>query len=114
MQTLRTRFHDERGMTLVEVMAAMVILLIGVLGTLTLVQGSLSSTSRTTAREQATNLARDLVERSRQADYANITYDARARRRCAVDAAGLRQRHGAVGTDRLDSSRSRAATSTTP
>ena len=40
-------------MTLVEVMAAMVILIVGVLGTLALVQGSLSSTSRTTAREQA-------------------------------------------------------------
>ncbi len=71
---LRTRTLDERGMTLVEVMAAMVILLVGVLGTLTLVQGSMSSTSRTTAREQATNLARDLVERSRQADYKDITY----------------------------------------
>ena len=61
-------------MTLVEVMIAMVILLIGVLGTLTLVQGSMSSTSATTAREQATNLARDLIERSRQADYADMTY----------------------------------------
>jgi len=71
---LRICLHDERGMTLVEVMAAMVILVIGVLGTLTLVQGSLSSTSATTAREQATNLARDLVERSRQADYDDITY----------------------------------------
>ena len=61
-------------MTIIEVMAAMVILIIGVLGTLVLVQGSLSSTSRTTAREQATSLARDLVERSRQVDYANMTY----------------------------------------
>ena len=71
---LRTRIADERGMTLIEVMAAMVILLVGVLGTLTLVQGGLSSTSATTSREQATNLARDLVERSRQADYKDITY----------------------------------------
>lgn len=71
---LRTRIADERGMTLVEVMAAMVVLVIGVMGTLTLVQGSLSSTSATTAREQATNLARDLVERSRQAPYGDITY----------------------------------------
>lgn len=71
---LRTRIADERGMTIVEVMAAMVVLVIGVMGTLTLVQGSLSSTSATTAREQATNLARDLVERSRQAAYADITY----------------------------------------
>lgn len=61
-------------MTIVEVMAAMVILIIGVLGTLVLVEGSLSSTSRTTAREQATSLARDLVERSRQVDYSTLTY----------------------------------------
>ncbi len=61
-------------MTIVEVMAAMVILIIGVLGTLVLVEGSMSSTTRTTAREQATNLARDLVERSRQAEYKTVTY----------------------------------------
>ena len=60
-------------MTMVEVMTAMVILIIGVLGTLVLVEGSMSSTSRTTAREQGTNLARDLVERSRQADYDDVS-----------------------------------------
>ncbi|MEJ7787073.1 MAG: prepilin-type N-terminal cleavage/methylation domain-containing protein [Solirubrobacteraceae bacterium] len=69
------RLRDERGNTLVEVMAAMVILIIGVLGTLTMVQGGLASTDRTSSREQATNLVRDLVERSRQAAYADITYD---------------------------------------
>jgi type II secretory pathway pseudopilin PulG len=69
------RFRDEGGMTMVEVMAAMVILIIGVLGTLILVEGSMSSTSRTTAREQATNLARDMVERSRQATYKDMTMD---------------------------------------
>ena len=64
----------------------MVVLLVGVLGTLTMIEGSLASTSRTTAREQATNLARDLVERSRQADYADDHGRERrlraARRRC--------------------------------
>ena len=70
---LRTRIADERGFTIVEVMVAMVVLLIGVLGTIVLVEGSMSSTSRTTAREQGTNLARDLVERSRQAAYTSIT-----------------------------------------
>jgi type IV pilus modification protein PilV len=62
----------EDGVTIIEVMVAMVVLIIGVLGTLILVQGGLSSTSRTTAREQGTNIARDLVERTRQADYANV------------------------------------------
>ena len=72
---VRTRIADERGFTIVEVMVAMVVLLIGVLGTIVLVEGSISSTSRTTAREQGTNLARDLVERSRQAAYTSITVD---------------------------------------
>ncbi|HEV2774543.1 MAG TPA: prepilin-type N-terminal cleavage/methylation domain-containing protein [Solirubrobacteraceae bacterium] len=72
---LRTRIADDGGFTIVEVMVAMVILLIGVLGTVVLVEGSMSSTSRTTAREQGTNLARDLVERSRQATYTSITAD---------------------------------------
>lgn len=70
---MRTRIADESGITMIEVMVAMVVLLVGVLGTLILIQGSLSSTSRTTAREQATNLARDLVERTRQAAYSDVT-----------------------------------------
>ena len=67
------RYAGEDGLTIVEVMVAMVVLLVGVLGTLTLIDGSLASTSRTTAREQGTNLARDLVERSRQAGYKDMT-----------------------------------------
>ncbi|MDP2710536.1 MAG: hypothetical protein Q8O56_04900 [Solirubrobacteraceae bacterium] len=51
----------------------MLILIVGVLGTLTLIEGSMASTSATTAREQGTNLARDLVERSRQAAYEDMT-----------------------------------------
>ena len=64
---------DERGITVIEVMVAIVVLLVGVLGTLVMLQGGARSTSRTTAREQATNLARDVLERSRQTDYANVT-----------------------------------------
>jgi len=63
----------EDGLTIVEVLLAMVILLVGVLGMLSLVQTGFLSTSRTTAREQGTNIARDLVERSRQAQYTNMT-----------------------------------------
>jgi type IV pilus assembly protein PilV len=63
----------EDGFTIIEVMVAMFILLVGVLGTLTLIQGSLSSTARTNAREQGTNLARDLVERTRQAAYTDVS-----------------------------------------
>lgn len=58
---------------MVEILVAMVLLVIGVLSMLVMVEGGLKSTSRTTAREQATNLARDLVERARQVPYATTT-----------------------------------------
>ncbi len=69
----RRRSAGEDGFTIIEVMIAMVILIIGVLGTVVLLEGSMSSTARTTAREQGTNLARDLVERSRQFAYSSLT-----------------------------------------
>ncbi len=58
---------------MVEVMVAIVLLVIGAIAMLVMVEGGLSSTSRTTAREQATNVARDLVERARQVPYASTT-----------------------------------------
>ncbi|HEV7804506.1 MAG TPA: hypothetical protein VGO80_01690 [Solirubrobacteraceae bacterium] len=63
----------EDGYTIIEVIVAMVMLVVGVLGMLVMIQGSLASTSRTTAREQATNLAREIVERSREIPYAQTT-----------------------------------------
>jgi len=63
----------QAGFTVIEVMIAMFVLLVGVLGTFTMIDGGLASTSRTTARDQGTNLARDLVERSRQASYSTMT-----------------------------------------
>lgn len=70
---VRPDASGEDGFTIIEVMVAMLILLIGVLGTFTLMEGSLSSTARTSAREQGTNLASDLVERSHQVAYDNMT-----------------------------------------
>jgi type IV pilus modification protein PilV len=66
----------EAGFTIVEVMVAVTMLAIGVLAMLVMIQGSLSSTRRTVAREQATNLARELVERSREIPYATTTTSA--------------------------------------
>jgi hypothetical protein len=54
----------------------MAILLVGVLGVLTVLSTSAQSTRSTTAREQGTNLARDLVERSRQIPYAQTSMSA--------------------------------------
>jgi type IV pilus assembly protein PilV len=66
----------EDGFTIIEVLVALVLLVVGVLAMLVMVEGSLTSTSRTTAREQATNLARELVERSREVPYATTTTSA--------------------------------------
>jgi prepilin-type N-terminal cleavage/methylation domain-containing protein len=63
----------EAGMTLIEVMVAMTILVVGALSTLTIIEGSIRNTSRTTAQEQGTNLARELVERARQVPYVSMT-----------------------------------------
>ena len=73
--TLRQASRGEQGFTIVEVMVAMVVMLVGVLGTLVLIEGSMASTSATSAREQGTNVARDLLERARQAPYASVTKD---------------------------------------
>jgi type IV pilus modification protein PilV len=74
MRTIARQLRGgEAGMTLIEVMVAMTILVVGVLGTLSIVEGSFRSTSRTTAQEQGTNLARELVERARQVPYVSMT-----------------------------------------
>jgi type II secretory pathway pseudopilin PulG len=67
------RPRGEGGFTIIEVVVAMLMLVVGVLGMLVMIEGGLSSTSRTTAREQGTNLARELVERSREVRYATMT-----------------------------------------
>lgn len=63
----------DEGFTIVEVLVAVFILLVGVLGTVALVENGLSSTNRTSAREAATNIARDVAERSRQIAYTSMT-----------------------------------------
>lgn len=66
-----TRPGGQDGFTVIEVMVAVTILVVAVLGVAVVLQGSLSSSRTTRAREQATNIARDLVERSRQVPYAD-------------------------------------------
>ena len=63
---------DQSGFTLVEVMVAVFILLIGVLGALTLLDGANAATSRTKKREAATNLARELIESARAVPYPDL------------------------------------------
>jgi Tfp pilus assembly protein PilV len=63
----------QAGMTLVELMVAAFVLVVGVLGTLTLLDNANQATARTKAREAATNLAREVVEASRSIPYPNLS-----------------------------------------
>lgn len=63
----------EAGFTLIEVMATMLILLVGLAGAVTLVNGANATTVRTKERETATSLQRELVEYARAIPYAQLT-----------------------------------------
>lgn len=56
-------------MTIVEVMVAVLVLLVGLLGVLLLVDTSNVQTTKTRAREGATNLAREILENARALEY---------------------------------------------
>lgn len=60
-------------MTLVEVMVAMLILTVGVLGTVGLMDTASVASSDTKAREGANNLAREVIENARVIDYDSLT-----------------------------------------
>ncbi len=57
--------YGSRGFTLVEVMVAVVILAIGLLGMATLMMNSLQSSESAYSRSQATMLAYDIIDRMR-------------------------------------------------
>lgn len=63
----------EAGFTLVEVTVALAILLVGVLGTVSLVDGAGQATSDNRAREGATNLSREILEVVRSVRYSELT-----------------------------------------
>jgi prepilin-type N-terminal cleavage/methylation domain-containing protein len=64
---------SEHGFTLVEVLVAIVVLLVGVLGVVSLVDGANAVTSKTRAREGGTNVARTIIEISRSIRYRDLT-----------------------------------------
>ena len=72
MTRLRVRF-DERGFTIIEVMVAAAIMLVGVLGTLALIDGANAQTDKNKRREAATNLARQVVESVQKVGWSNMT-----------------------------------------
>src|SRR3989442_8963676 len=62
----------ESGFTLVEIMVAIIVLLIGVLGSVALVDAANRTTSTTRAREAGTNLARSVLEAARSLPYTSL------------------------------------------
>ena len=70
---LHHRLAAEDGFTIVEVLVASVVLVVGLLGTLTLVDTANKTTFETKAREQATSLQRELIENVRGIPYDQLT-----------------------------------------
>jgi prepilin-type N-terminal cleavage/methylation domain-containing protein len=68
MQAPRLR-SEERGFTLIEVLVAIFILLVGVLGVVSLIDGANFATAKTKSREGGTNLAREILDGARAVDY---------------------------------------------
>ncbi len=70
-----TRVREQVGFTIVEVMVAATILLVGILGTLAMLNAA-TQQSRTTANRQAgVALVRDIVEATRQLPYRQVEND---------------------------------------
>jgi prepilin-type N-terminal cleavage/methylation domain-containing protein len=68
----RHRAGAEDGFTLIEVMVAMVILVVGLLSVAGLLAKASTTTASTKAREQAVSLQRELVEAARGVPYAEL------------------------------------------
>ena len=71
MACARLRLQD--GFTLVEVTVTMLILLVGLGGAVTMINGANAITVKTKQREAATNLQREVVEGARAVPYAQLT-----------------------------------------
>ena len=63
----------ERGFTMVEVIVAGLILVVGVLSLVALVDAANGATTSNKQREAATNLAREVIENSGTVSYDDVT-----------------------------------------
>ena len=73
MSTPSRNLAGREGFTLIEVLVAMFVLLIGVLGALAIIDRANAATVTTRSREAAVNVARELVEAARSVPFANLT-----------------------------------------
>ena len=71
--TFSGRRLDERGFTLIEVVVAMAVILVGVLGTIALLDRANAQTSEAKARQTANALIRDIIETSQGVQYTQLT-----------------------------------------
>ena len=72
-QRLVPPHRDQRGFTLVEVMVAAMVLMIGVLGTFVMIDGANQTTRDNNARTAVSAVAREILEQARTVDYEKIT-----------------------------------------
>jgi prepilin-type N-terminal cleavage/methylation domain-containing protein len=70
---MRRAVSDQRGFTIVEVLVASAVLLVGLLGAVTMIDGANATNTTTKAREQGISLARELIEAGRSIPYAQLT-----------------------------------------
>ena len=73
MTAITSRLARAHGFTLVEVMVAASILMVGILGTFTMVDQSQRTTKANSSRTTTLNLAREILEQARSLDYADLT-----------------------------------------
>lgn len=66
------RLTDSRGFSLVEVLVAAIILVVGILGTLALVSAANARAAASQTREAATNLAREVSENARTIPFGEL------------------------------------------
>lgn len=64
--------RDESGFTTIEVLVAGIVLVVGLLGAATMLVTADRTTSDSIAREGATTLTREVIERARQTGYDNL------------------------------------------
>lgn len=72
MRAVTDRLRPESGFTIIEVMVAVMLLLLGVLGSVKLVDQAQQGTTETRGREGATNIARQLIDNARNMPYDSL------------------------------------------